>query len=369
MILWVGTYESDYPRTRVLVAGLREMGLQVGECHRPVWERDRHKAGEFLAPTSIARAAGRYIGAWSGLLPRAMGAQRPRAVVAGYPAQPDALPAWTVAHRHRAPLVVDMMVSVLDTLAGDRARIGSVGARSAAALDWVALRAADLVLADTSANAAFLVERFRVDPQRVVVVPVGAEPNLFPPSPPPSGPPRALFYGKLSPLHGIETVLAAAREPGVPPLTLVGSGQLGPWLRDEMIRDRPPGLEYEPWIPYESLGDEIARASICLGVFGASDKAARVVPNKVWQAMSAARPVITADTPGIREVLTDGRDALLVRAADPVALADALRRLGGDPDLRRGLGVAARARYLQLGTPRAVGTAFTDALLRVERRR
>ena len=160
-----------------------------------------------------------------------------------------------------------------------------------------------------------------------------------------------LFYGKLAPLHGVDTVLEAARAPGVPPVRLIGDGQLGPWLEGELARDRPPGLTWERWVPYESLGAEVAAAAICLGVFGTSDKAARVVPNKVWQAMAAGRAIVTADTPGVREVLQDGVSALLVPPGDAPALASALARLGADPALRGRLGAAAHAVYLRRGAP------------------
>ena len=115
-------------------------------------------------------------------------------------------------------------------------------------------------------------------------------------------------------------------------------------------------------MPYESLGAEVGRAAICLGVFGESAKAARVVPNKVWQAMAAARPVVTADTPAVRELLEHGRTALLVPAGDPDALAEALARLAGDGALRAHLGAAGRAVYLERGTPAAVAGRLSDAL-------
>jgi glycosyltransferase involved in cell wall biosynthesis len=361
-VLWIGTYERDYPRGRVLIAGLRELGVTVEERHRPVWERTRHKAGAFLAPARLAGAGARFAAAWASLLAEERRGGAVDLVVAGYPAQPDALPAWAVARARRAPLVMDAMVSLSDTLAGDRGRVGRVAGAALAGVDRAALRAADLVLADTEAGAAFLRARFGVPAARVCVVPVGAEPQRFPPSPPPPGPPRALLYGKLAPLHGLETVLAAARAPGVPPLRLIGDGQLGPWLAEELRRERPPGLEHVPWVPYERLGAEVAAAAICLGIFGTSAKAARVVPNKVHQAMAAGRPVVTADTAGAREVLTDGRDALLVPAGDAGALAAALRRLGGDPALRLRLGEAARRRYLEVGAPAAVAGRLLDAL-------
>jgi glycosyltransferase involved in cell wall biosynthesis len=171
-----------------------------------------------------------------------------------------------------------------------------------------------------------------------------------------------LFYGKLAPLHGVTTVLQAARRPGTPPVRLIGDGQLGDWLGDELSRDPPHGLEHVPWVPYERLGGEVAAASVCLGIFGTSEKAARVVPNKVFQAMAVGRPIVTADTPGAREVLTHERDGLLVPAGDARALADALTRLAGSAELRRRLGEAARQRYLEVAQPRVVARRLLDAL-------
>ena len=360
---WVGTYERDYPRTRVLVEGLRAHGVRVHERHRPVWERTRHKAGGFLAPGHLARAGMAYAGAWGALAAEQVRDRGPvDAVVAGYPAQPDAVPAWALARARRARLVVDMMISLVDTLGDDRGRAGGLGRRVLAGADRAALMAADIVLADTAANAEFMVRRFRVARERIVVAPVGAEPGAFPPSPVPDGPCHALWYGKLSPMHGLDVIVEAARIPGTPPIRLVGEGQLDGWLADQMRRDLPRHLTHVPWVEYDHLRDEMASAGIVLGIFGRSAKAQRVVPNKVFQAMAAGRPIVTADTPGIREVLTHGVDAVLVPAGQPAALAAALIALAGDPDARRRLGEAARARYLQVGTPAAVAAPLVRAL-------
>ena len=362
-VMWLGTYERDYPRSRVLIEGLREIGVDVVEHHRPVWESTRHKAGSsFLRPLPLATAAARFASAWAGLAAAGLRERPVDAVVAGYLAQPDTLPAWCVARARGVPLVVDMMISLADTLGGDRAMAGRGAAAVLAGVDRVSLRLADLVLADTRAGADWLASRFGIARSRVAVVPVGAEPGRFPALPEPPAPAHALFYGKLAPLHGIATVLAAARRPGTPPIRLIGEGQLGPWLAGELERDRPAGLTWERWVPYEELGAEVSAAAICLGVFGESDKAARVVPNKVWQAMAAGRPVVTADTPAVREVLRDDESALLVPAGDAEALGSALARLASDPGLRSRLGSAARRVYLERGAPAATASVLRDAL-------
>jgi glycosyltransferase involved in cell wall biosynthesis len=366
-VLWLGTYERDYPRARILIAGLREIGVEVVECHRPLWERTRHKAGAFLSPARLARTGGQFAAAWAGLLAEQRRLGPVDAIVAGYPAQPDVLPAWVVARSRRVPLVVDALISLSDTLAGDRARVGGAAAAVLRTLDRQTLRRGQLVIADTEASASALAASFGLVPQRVAVVPVGAEPDLFAPASEPGGEPHALFYGKLSPLHGLETVLAAARARGSPPVRMIGDGQLGPWLAAELARDRPPGLTHEPWVAYERLGAELAASAICLGIFGTSEKAARVVPNKVYQAMAVGRPIVTADTPAAREVLTPERDALLVPAGDAAALAAALARLAGDSALRARLGGAARERFLEMGTPAAVARPLHAALAALAR--
>jgi glycosyltransferase involved in cell wall biosynthesis len=78
--------------------------------------------------------------------------------------------------------------------------------------------------------------------------------------------------------------------------------------------------------------------------------------------MAAGRPVITADTPGIREAITDGIEGRLVPAGDAGALAAAMRELAADSSLRQRMGSAAHARFIELGDPKRVAEAFIQAL-------
>ena len=65
---------------------------------------------------------------------------------------------------------------------------------------------------------------------------------------------------------------------------------------------------------------------------------ARVIPNKAFQALACGTPLVTADTPGARELLADGVSALLVPPGEPEALAAAVRRLAGDAALAERIG-------------------------------
>ena len=150
----------------------------------------------------------------------------------------------------------------------------------------------------------------------------------------------ALFVGKLIPLQGVETILAAARLAPDVPFRLVGSGQLG-----TLLRDPPANVERVPWVEYEHLPAELHVAGCALGIFGTSGKAARVIPNKAFQALACGTPLVTADTPAARELLQDGESALLVPPGDPDALAAALRRLADDPGLAEQLSAGGLAAY------------------------
>ena len=66
------------------------------------------------------------------------------------------------------------------------------------------------------------------------------------------------------------------------------------------------------------------------------------LPNTLIEAMSLARPVIGTPVTGIRELVIDGVNGLLVPPDDPAALRAALDRLAGDPALARRLGAEAR---------------------------
>ena len=108
------------------------------------------------------------------------------AVVVGYPGHLD-LPAARRTAGGR-PVVFNPLVSLADTLVGDRGRFrpGSRAARALAAIDRRAFGAADLVVADTAAQAPL----FRsLGARRVEVCFVGAEERLF--SPAGRGRPRA----------------------------------------------------------------------------------------------------------------------------------------------------------------------------------
>jgi glycosyltransferase involved in cell wall biosynthesis len=64
-------------------------------------------------------------------------------------------------------------------------------------------------------------------------------------------------------------------------------------------------------------------------------------PLKLFEYMASGRPIVASDLPSIREVLTDGRNALLVEAGNAHAVTDGVRRIKDDPALGRRLAAQA----------------------------
>jgi glycosyltransferase involved in cell wall biosynthesis len=226
-------------------------------------------------------------------------------------------------------------------------------------VDRRAFRRADVVVADTEAHARFFREEFGLADDRVEVCFVGAEDRLFRPGWQPEVPFHALFVGKLIPLHGLETILAAAALAPEIPFRVVGSGQLEP-----LLGARPANVDWVPWVEYEDLAGEIQAAGCALGIFGTGAKASRVIPNKAFQAIACATPLVTADTPAARELLTDGEDALLVPPGDAPALAAAVRRLAGDAAFSARVGSAGRETYESCSSETVLGARWRDLLER-----
>jgi glycosyltransferase involved in cell wall biosynthesis len=343
-----GTYDPDAPRLATLAAGLADLGHALVPCHAPLWP-----AG--LAREGVARAPWRWPARWAAAQAALW---RRRGELAGvdallvpYPGHADMPLARRVADGLGVPLLFDPFLSLSDTVVGDRRLLAPEAptARGIVALERHALRLADVVLADTPAMAAFYQELAR--PRRLAVVPVGADEGLFVPAPEPAGPLAVLFVGHMLPLHGVPTILEAAR-------LLEGDARLGFHLIGPG-EFAGPNLRHTPGLEFAALPGAIANAHVCLGLFGGSAKAGRVVPHKVYQAAAVGRAVVTREAPAMAEAFGDAVWA--VPPEDPQALAAALAALAGDAGRRQALAAAGRATFEARFTRQAVARALLAA--------
>lgn len=370
-ILYAGTYERTYPRNQQMIRLLRRAGCTVIEIHEPFWETMDDKSRSFREPGTIAMAIVNLVRAYVRLFTRvATNLKRCDGLMIGYIGQLDMLTIGLIGRLSRRPVIFNPLVTLTDTVVEDRSLISKASplARGIWLIDWLSTRIASLVITDTAENAAYICGMTGLSRSRIAVLHVGADEEVFHDACKVRTDRETisvLFYGKMIPLHGIETILSAIDRlhqsaPSRFRFEIVGSGQEQDRVIEFLVRNPDFAITYRHRVAYRRLAQRIASSDVVLGIFGAGDKAGRVVPNKVFQAMAVGAPIITRESPAIREVLDD-ESAFLIAAGDPDALCDALLQME-DSELRERLGRNARTAFNRYGSDVALVEQVRDIL-------
>lgn len=373
-ILYFGIYskEIEYPRNNNLIRGLRSHGVNVFEAHCKL-------AGSFQQRMQVVKnplkavlfflrlAASFVILTWKFFM-----SPRVDAVIVGHPGYFHIHLCRLLCRLFRKDtiLIYDVFIPLYDAIVEDRKLIKPNGifARILHLFERSCCRQEDICLTDTNEHRKYLIEEFSLDSERVHRIFVGPTINaeFKCPAVRARNDFKALYVGTYIPLHGVEVILMAARrlinEKKIR-FTLVGSGQ----MRAEMERLTQQWLltniTFLDWIPTNMLGEFIRSHDFSLGIFGATSKAARVIPSKVYDICAAGVPFITADTPAIREVFRTGENAYLVPPNDPVTLAEAVIELKSNYILRKRIAEKA----YQIGQEEFSLARISDDLIKIIR--
>jgi glycosyltransferase involved in cell wall biosynthesis len=359
-VVVAGTFAADYSRNRIVLGLLQDLGLDVEVIRFDLWG---HKRSELLSRRK-APLVGRAIVIYLRLAWRLARTPKPRLFVVLYPGHLDARLVSLIGRVRRVPTMYDHFISLEETVVGDRRLRAerSPVARLLRHIDRGACRAADIVLADTPADAEYFASQTGVDSARFRVLWVGAQEDVFRPLD--LAPERGLvfFHGTYIPLHGIETIVRAAKllEGEAVRFRLLGSGQERPAIEQLARSLQVENLELVDPVPVGELPAQIARAELCLGIFGTTPKAFRVIPNKVFEYLAVGRPVLTGDTPAVRSAFST--EVAVVAPGDPQALASAVHRILADPTELARLAAAGRARFECDYSRRALGRLLASHL-------
>lgn len=363
IVVW-GTCDVSKPRVRILINGLRANGVEVIECRRNVWTGITDKSQVKSAKRWLELLASMLL-AYPVLLVRYALLGKHDCVLVCYPAFIDAVVIRPFAWMRGTPVVMDWFLSAYDTVVLDRKLIKhqSLLSRLLYRLEWMSIRSASLIFMDTRAHAERMELLFGLPAGKCGAVWVGVESERFKPPHVPSVPAPAtvLFYGQFIPLHGIATIVSSAALLRNTPVRwiIVGSGQEQQNVDDLIAELGLSSVERIAWVDYDSLPEFLCSAAICLGIFGESEKAASVIPNKVFQILACGRPLITRDSPAMRELVNPEDPAVrLVPAKDPQALADAVLAWIAHPP---GPGMD----YQNAISPVAIGRQFQDFVRRL----
>jgi glycosyltransferase involved in cell wall biosynthesis len=142
--------------------------------------------------------------------------------------------------------------------------------------------------------------------------------------------------------------------------TLVGDAQRDPseWERIRAAAaSESSGVVLSGILPPDELAERYAAARVML-----SASRYEGWPIAMAEAMASGVPVVAFDVSGIRELVRDRVDGLLVAPGDVDALAEALRRLWDEPALCSRMGLEARRRAKAWPTWKSSSARFVEVI-------
>lgn len=350
-ICFFGIYDSAYSRNRVLISGFRENGYEVVECSADprVYTRISKYFELYKEYKKIKGSDFKY-------------------VVVAFPGHTVV---WLARLLFGKNIIFDAFVSLYNSEVEDRKSVPPWHPRALYywLLDFFSCRMAQKILLDTNAHISYFVERYHIQKNKFIRVFVGTTPKDFYPIAhvrKNNGKFIAHFHGTFIPLQGIEYIVRAAKlleDDNEVVVRIIGTGQEYERVHDVAERLGVRNIEFIGRASLHDLNSYINDADVCLGIFGDTNKTPLVIPNKVYEAFACGKPVITADTPAMREITDDGKGAVLIPCADVEAISFAIRKLKNDAVFREHLGNTARVLFQEQFTPKQLARKLLSEII------
>ena len=276
----------------------------------------------------------------------------PDAVIASSPQLLVGLAGWWISRLKHVPFIFE----VRDLWPESLVAVGVGNAKSALhrSLTRIAAflyRKADHIVVVTPAFREFLVDRWQVPAEKISVVPNGVETRVFSPQFPDhdlrknlggEGKFIASFIGTMGLAHGLNTLIDAAErfqktEPDVL-FMLVGEGADRQRITAIAQAKGLSNIRFVPQQLREKVPDYIAASDVCLVLLRKSAVFETVIPTKMLEFMSCAKPVILGVGGQAREIIERSRAGICIEPENADQLCDAILQLRKQDWLRESLG-------------------------------
>jgi len=301
---------------------------------------------------------------------------RPDVVIATSPQLLVGLSGWWLARAKRAPFVFE----VRDLWPESLSAVGMSGENSSlhrglAKIAGFLYRHSDHIVVVSRAFEDYLVEHWNVPRKKISVVENGVETTLFAPREADSplrselkveGKFVVCYIGTMGMAHGLETLVNAADQlqPTLPDVCflLVGEG-----AEKERIAGlaKARGLTNLRWVeqqPREKIPAYISASDACLVLLKKTDLFRTVIPTKMLEFMSCARPVILGVDGQARTIMEEGRAGIFVEPESVGAVVKAITRLRGDAQLREAMGANGRRHIVEHFSREHKAAAYIELL-------
>jgi colanic acid biosynthesis glycosyl transferase WcaI len=318
----------------------------------------------WLVPLPNRKAFGRMLNHSSFCLSAAFAGlflSRPDVIIATSPQLLVGLSGWFLARMKRVPFVFEVRDLWPESLA-------AVGMGDASSLLYRSLeriakflyRHSDRIVVVSPAFKDYLVQHMHIDANKIFVVQNGVETDVFDPSRANRNLKKDLglegrlvvsYIGTMGMAHGLEKILeTAAYLQLVRPeilFLLVGEGSDKGRIVSLATSNRLRNVRFMDEQPRENIPGYIGASDICLVLLKKSDIFKAVIPTKMLEFMSCARPIILGVDGQARKIIEQAQAGISIRPESVTDLTDAVVKLSSDARLRSELGRNGRKYILQ----------------------
>ena len=346
-VCYFGTYRHEYSRNKTMIAALRSAGVEVQVCHVPLWhgieDRVNTVSGGWKKPSFFLRVIKVYFQLLWKLIFKVKSFDL---MIVGYPGFSDVMVAKPFCMILRKKLVWDVLMSVYQVSLERNLIEGKQSEHHfLRRFEKFSARLANLHIMDTPEHVDFFSNLYKLPKEKFEVLRLGADDTLFYPrdSVKSHDSFTVLYYGGYLRNHGIPFIIEAARllEKSEINFQMIGTG---PELEDAKSLSNQYGLRnihFLGFLEFESLIQKIAKADICLGIFGKSIQAEVSINNKIYECMAMGKVIITGDSLATKS-LNEKNVLYACSRDDPKHLANAVIKLQSEPELRQKLGMNAK---------------------------
>jgi colanic acid biosynthesis glycosyl transferase WcaI len=279
----------------------------------------------------------------------------PDVVIATSPQLLVGLSGWWLARCKRVPFVFEVRDLWPESLVAVGMGDGnSLLHRTLAKIAAFLYRHSDRIVVVTPAFEDHLVKHWRVPREKISVIENGVETGLFAPQPATDlrrelgveGKFVISYIGTMGMAHGLETIIAAAAQlqDTNPQIAFLMVGEGADKTRVvALARERGlNNLHFVDQQPREKIPAYICASDVCLVLLKKTDLFKTVIPTKMLEFMSCARPIILGVDGQARAILEKARGGLAIDPENSEALVNAILRLAANREMARELGRSGR---------------------------
>ncbi|HUO15340.1 MAG TPA: glycosyltransferase family 4 protein [Verrucomicrobiae bacterium] len=305
----------------------------------------------------------------------------PDVIIATSPQLLVALAGWWLAFARSIPFVFE----VRDLWPESLTAVGvghedSLLHHALAAIAGFLYERSDRIVVVTSAFRDYLIEHWRVPAEKIAIVENGVETDLFAPQSEASnqflrrkfgleGKFLVCYIGTMGMAHGLDTLLeSAAQLRNESPNTvflLIGEGAEKARIQSLAKERDLSNVLFLDQQPRDAIPAFISASDACVVLLKKTEIFKTVIPTKMLEFMSCARPVILAVEGQAQEIIEQANGGIVIEPENASALSQVIHQLAGNKEFAAALGQKGREYVVEHFSRARTAEKYIDILQRI----